>query len=335
VASALQRYAYGQARVRARLARLLTRQQLDTLATQPDVASLERELAAAGLGQPALAVLAAIDDLAAMLDGPPREVVRAYRGRFECENLKLLLRARERSIAWAEVEPLLLPVGRLGPGRPAQDLLEAASLADAVARLEATPFGDALRRQIRAAGAQSREPERFGLELIAEREAYESIWRAVSGLDAGDRRAAIGVVGVELDAANLVRTLRMRQAHGLAPEEVLAYAIHGGLHLDARRRAALAHEPVESWASHLAGTPYAAALEATGATPALEHELHRIRARAAERALHGSPFHLGLMLAYLTLVELQAADLQRLLEGARLRRPDSWARAGLVGARGR
>jgi vacuolar-type H+-ATPase subunit C/Vma6 len=335
VTSPLRRYAYGQARVRARLARLLTRQQLDALAAYPDFASLSRELGAAGPTQPALAVLAAVDDLAAMVGGPPRAVLLAYRGRFECENLKLLLRALERGMTWAEVEPMLLPAGRLGPGRRAEELLEAGSVADAVARLDPLPFGDALRRQVRAAGAQSRAPERFRLELVAEREAYEAIWRAVAALDPGDRRAASALVGVELDAANLVRALRMRRAQGLSAEEVLAYAIHGGLHLDARRRAVLAHEPVESWAAHLEGTPYAAALAEAGPTPALEPALRRVRARAAGRALRGAPFHLGFLLAYLTLVELEGADLQRMLEGVRLARPDAWVRAGLVGARGR
>jgi len=335
VASRLRRYAYAQARIRGELARLLSRPQLETLAAYPDPGALERELAAAGLAPPSFGALAAIERAARHLDGPPREVVRALGRRFECENLKLLLRAVERGVPWREVEPLLLPIGRLGPGRHAQDLLEAGSLADAVARLEPTPFGDALRRQLRPSGASPSVPERLRLELAAEREAWESIARAIDALDAGDRVAALAVAGVEMDAANLVRALRMRRTPGLLPEEVLAYLIRGGLHLDARARAVLAFEPVESWPAELAATPYAAALAAAGSAPALELELRRVRARAALRALRGEPFHLGFVLGALALVELQGADVQRILEGRRLRRPDAWTRAGLVGARTR
>jgi len=333
MASTLGRYAYAQARVRARLARLLSHHQLETLAAYPDARALARELAAAGFERPQEAVLAAIEQVAPMLDGPPRDVVRAYATRFECENLCVLLRALESRAAWSEVEPLLLSVGRLGQERIATEVLEAASMVDAIARLDARPFGDALRRQVRAFGAEARAPERFRLELVAERVAYESIWQAVAALDPADRRAAERVIGVELDAANLVRALRMRRTHGLGPEEVLGYAIRGGLYLDARLRSVLAHEPIESWPSHLASTPYAGALAAADATPALELGLRRVRARAAERAVRGSPFHLGLVLAYLTFVELQAADLQRIAEGARLARGEAWVRAGLVGAR--
>lgn len=334
MASALARYAYGQARVRARLARLLPRQQLDTLAGHPDESSLRAELASLGFERPSDGVTAAVADLETMLEGAARDVVLAYRARFECENLKLLLRAIERGLPWAEVEPLLA-AGTLGPGRRAEELLGSSSVAEAVARLDRAPFGDALRRQVRAAAVRSRPPERFRLELVAEREAYEGIWRAVGALDAADRRAATRVVGVELDAANLVRALRMRLYHGLGPEEVLVYAIRGGLHLDDRKRAVLAHEPIESWAAQLASTPYGAALAAAGATPRLEHELRRVRARAAERALSGSPFQIGLMLGYLVLVEIQAGDLQRILEGIRLRRSEEWLRAGLASTRER
>jgi len=335
VASALRRYAYAQARVRARLSRLLTRQQLDTLAVYPDASSLRRELDALGWGQPAAAVLQAFAEALGMLEGGPREVVAAYRARYECENLGVLLRALERGLPYAEVAALLLPVGALGPGRRAEELLEASSLADAVSRLDPAPFGDALRRQVRAAGARGQSLDRFRLELVAEREVYEAVWGRIQALDPRDRRSAAAVLGVKLDCVNLVRAARLRLHHRLSPEEVLAYAIRGGLHLDAARRAVLAHEPIESWPALLASTPYGVALSSADASQRLEPELGRTLALAAGRALCGSPFQIGLVLAHLVLVELQAGDLQRLVEGKRLRRPEDWLRSGLVTRRDR
>ena len=188
--SALRRYAYTQARVRARLSQLLTRQQLETLAAYPDASSLQRELDALGWGQPAAAVLHAFSEVLAMVEGGPREVVAAYRTRYECENLGVLLRALERGIPYVEVAALLLPVGALGPGRRAEELLEASSLADAVSQLDPAPFGDALRRHVRAAGARAQSVDRFRLELVAEREVYETVWNQTQTLDPGDRRSA-------------------------------------------------------------------------------------------------------------------------------------------------
>jgi len=331
--SPVRRYAYAQARVRAWLSRLLTRQQLDTLAAYPDESSLHRELLELGWVQPTAAVLAAFEDVLWMLEGEPRAVVAAYRVRYECENLGILLRALERRRSYDEVAPQLLAVGALGPGRRAEDLLQSATLADAVARLDSSPFGDALRRQVRAAAARAQPLDRFRLELVAERDTYEAVWSAVQALEGADRSSAAAVLGVELDCVNLVRAARLRCHHGMSPEEVLAFAIRGGLHLDATRRAVLAHEPVETWAAQLASTPYGVALAAAD-SPLLELELRRIRAHIAERALSGSPFRIGLVLAYLVLLEIQAADLQRLIEGRRLGRPEAWLRAGLATRRG-
>ena len=335
MASALRRYAYAQARVRARLSRRLTREQLDSLAAAPDASVLQRELVALGWAQPVLAVLAAFEDVLRMLEGAPRAVVAAYRARYECENLGVLLRAFEKGLAYADVAPLLLPVGALGPGRRAEELLEASTLADGVARLDPSPFGDVLRRQVCAAGARGQPVDRFHLELVAERNVYEAAWRSIDALADRDRRSAAAVLGVELDCVNLIRSARLRQRHGKSPEEVLAYSIRGGLYLDAARRAVLAYEPVESWAAQLAATPYGAALAAAGGSPRLELELGRVRAQSAERALSSSPFAIGLVLAHLVLVEIQATDLQRLVEGKRLGLPESWLRAGLVSGRRR
>jgi vacuolar-type H+-ATPase subunit C/Vma6 len=197
-----------------------------------------------------------------------------------------------------------------------------------VARLDPEPFGALLRRHAQAAGAAG--AERFRLEAAAERAVWEGIWDAVQALDPPDRRAAARLVGARLDVANLLRALRLRAQHGLGPEEVIAYAIRGGS-FGPEERAVLAHEPVESWAARLAGTPYARALEEVERPWRIERELARLVVREAQRALVGSPFSIGVVLAWLVLLESQADDVRRLLQGRRLRRDEAWIRAGLVG----
>jgi vacuolar-type H+-ATPase subunit C/Vma6 len=329
MSAGLRRYAYAQARLRARTARLLTRTQLELLAAHPTEAALERELDALGHPEQPARLLAAYAEVAAMLEGTPREVVLRLGGPLQAENLAVLLRTREQGLAYEAIEDLLLPAGELGPGPGARAFLEAPSLAEAVERLAPEPFGDALRRQV--AAARGEEPERLRLESVAVREAFEAIWRAARRLDASDRAAATRVLGTKLDAVNLLRALRGRRHHGLAPEEVLALAIRAGQHLGPRERAVLAHEPPEDWARHLAATPYAAALErCAGSASALEPALARVVARAALRELVAPPFSIGLVLAYCTLLAAQSADLRRVAEGVRLRRGAAWIGTGLV-----
>jgi len=328
---AVQRYAYTQARIRARLARLVTRHQLDELAASSPEAA-HQELARLGWEDPDAATLGAFAQVLEMLEGNPREVVVRYRARYECENLKILLRAVQRGAAWAEVAPLLHRVGALGPGPVAEEILAAPSLAEAVGRLDPHPFGRALRRPLE--GVHAPAPDRVRLEALAEREVYEASWSALEALDATDRSRAVPLLGVKLDCVNLLRALRLRRAHGFAAEEVVAYAIRGGRHLGARERAVLAHEPIESWASQLAATPYGPALASAGAPWKLEWELARVLEAAARCELARSPFSLGLVLAYLILLELLAADARRVAEGKRLGRAASWVHAGLVTGRG-
>jgi len=329
LASALRRYAYAQARVRARLARLLAPAQIETLAAVADSGALERELAALGWDDPDAVVLGAWADAYAWLEGPPQRVIARERARFELENLKLLLRAVERAWPYAEVAPLLLPVGALGPGPAAEDVAAAPSLAEAVARLDREPFGELLRRHLAPAGTAG-ATLRFRLEAAAERAVWEAIAAAVDALDPADRRAVSRLLATRLDVANLLRALRLRVQHRLAPEEVIAYAIRGGS-FGPEARAVLAHEPVESWSARFAATPYGRALADLERPWRTEQALARIVVREAQRTLNGPPFSIGVVLAWLVLLESQADDVRRVLEGRRLRRDEAWIRAGLIG----
>jgi len=328
MASALRRYAFAQARVRARLARRIGRRALEGLAAAPDDAGVLRELEARGSPERAESVKRAFDEAVAMLAAGPAEVVARYRDRHEWENVAVLLRAAERGRPADEVLPLLRPVGELGTTPAGRAVAEAGSLALALARLPAEPYGDLLRRV--AAAAPRGAPDRFRLELVAEREAWERIWRAVAALGPGERPSAERVVGTKLDCVQLLRFLRLRTEQGLAPPELLALAIRAGHRIGRRERALLAHEPPAEWPRGLAHTPYADALEAFDDPTAVEAALSRVVLAAAKRELAGSPFRIGLVLAYLVLLEIQAGDLGRVLEGRRLGRSSEWICSGLV-----
>jgi vacuolar-type H+-ATPase subunit C/Vma6 len=327
MATALREYAFAQARVRARLGRLASRRALETLAAVPDQEGVLRELEARGRPDLGESVIRAFDDVLAMLAAAPGEVVARYRDRHEWENVAVLLRGAERGLPASEVLPLLQPVGVLGTTPVGRAVAEAGSLAEAVARLPAQPYGELLRRV--AAAAPRGAVERFRLEAVAEREAWERIW-AVASLGAARRRSAARVIGTKLDCVSLLRFLRLRTEHGLGPEEILALAIRAGHRLGRRERALLAHQPPSEWSSRLARTPYARALEPWGDAAAVEAGLSRVVRAAARRELAGSPFRIGLFLAYLVLLELQASDLRRVLEGRRLGRSAEWVCSGFV-----
>jgi hypothetical protein len=97
----------------------------------------------------------------------------------------------------------------------------------------------------------------------------------------------------------------------------------------ALRSARVAHE--DRRCGRRARAPFAQALAAWADPPAVERELARAVARIARAELAGTPFRIGLLLAYLVLLEIQTADVRRVVEGMRLDRPREWILAGLCG----
>jgi vacuolar-type H+-ATPase subunit C/Vma6 len=326
LSSPLRQYAYAQARIRARLPLLPGHARLEELASLRDAATLERELAEAGWSDPAARVQAGFTRVLRILDGEPRALVARYRDRYVCENLKVLLRARERGLRDDAVASLLHPIGVLVPGRGAEELLSAPSLAEAFEHFEPEPLGRVLRRHVRTASAGGL---RLRLELVAERTVYEALWQQIEPLSRPDRVSARRILGVKLDAVNLVRAARLRLEHGLPPEEILGYAIRGGS-FAARERSVLAHEPPDAWAGLLSHTPWAPALAQGVASDTLAREVSRRLEQEARRSLRSSPFCIGFFLGYLLLLELLAQDVRRLVAGRRFSRPPEWVRAGLV-----
>jgi vacuolar-type H+-ATPase subunit C/Vma6 len=329
MATALRDYAFAQSRVRGRLGRLAGRRTLEALAAAPDEAAVVRELEARGRPDRRESVRRAFGAVLAWLPEASRELVARYRDRHEWENVAVLLRGAERGLPAAERLSLLQPVGALGTTPAGRWVAEAPSLAEAVARLPAQPYGEPLRRVLAAAPRGA--VDRFRLEAVAEREAWERIGRAIEALrPAAERRSAARVLGTRLDAVSLLRFLRLRTEHALAPQELLALAIRAGHRIGRPERALLAHAPPSEWSERLAHTPYASALEAWDDAAAVEAGLNCVVRAAARRELAGPPFRIGLVLAYLVLLELEAADLRRALEGRRLGRSAGWICAGLV-----
>lgn len=318
MSGALRRYAALQARVRAWSAALLDRRHLEMLAGYPDAEALERELAALGWGERSAPLRRAFERILKALEGPPHTLVALYRRRYEVESLKALLRAAELGLPFEAARAHLARAGAWPEETEARALLEAPSLAAAVERLAPEPFGEALRRHLRAHGRDA--ASRLHLECVAERDVWDAVWAAVERLDRGDRPGARALLGAKLDAVKLVRALRLRERE-LTPEERDLLLPRGGAHLAApRAHAALAREAPERWPAHLERTPYARPFAEAEDPAALERRLEETVARAARRALAGPPFRIALPLGYLLLLEVQASAIEQVAAARRFGR---------------
>jgi vacuolar-type H+-ATPase subunit C/Vma6 len=329
MATDLVRYAAGNARSRALLARLLGRSGLEALYTYPSSATLVEALqrtpyadVLTGSDHPDLQLtgrLTAIGrTLLAWLAGAERNFIHEYLLRYEVENLEIVIRMVHAQLAWERIAPALVPLGEMAT-IDARELARAPDVPALVSRLAGSRYGAA------AYSALHRLPQAgpFALEVAVELDYYDRLWGATALLRAGDVPRARQLLGGLYDILNLGWIARYRDVWALSPEEILNYTLRQGqgVTLDVRRR--LAEDRSGGWQHALAQTPYAdygVAIETQG-FDAVSPLLWRRLAMQVQNGLSGYPFHIGVPLGLLILQEIEIRDLRVLLAAKQLEVP--------------
>jgi len=269
----------------------------------------------------------------ALTNGAIRDLLQELWRRFELDNLKTLLRrlAGGRAI-WAEelLIPLresVLPIPQL---QGAGDLQTAADLLSDT--IYGPPLASALERY-------EREKTLFPVEVALDLSYWRRVWTAVEGLRGEDRKWAERLVGSRLDMVNITWAFRYRIYYHLSEEEIINYTLPYGYRSDDRVLRAIARgASVQEVISMVWGedVPEFAGLATEGVREplqAFEVALARYLCRLSREAFIGYPFHLGVLLGYLTLKEWEAHDLMALAEAKAAGLPPGEIEAYLVSFR--
>lgn len=241
--------------------------------------------------------------------GAPRRLLTAYGRRFELANLKTLLRARYHGLPAERCEAVLVPLPHTALRW--QALLEAPSVEAVAELLAGTPYA----RPILTVLEQQGEAPPFPFEVALDLAYFQALVRQTLRLSGTDGRRARRFLGEWIAAENLAWAFRYRRLAGLTPEETVNYTLHRafGAGLDAVRRVAIG-ATVADEAARL-GYTIDPALPEEEALAALERAASRRRADAAARLFGRAVFDLGVVLALLTLREVEVLDLVTLVEG--------------------
>ncbi|HSP96578.1 MAG TPA: V-type ATPase subunit [Candidatus Dormibacteraeota bacterium] len=321
MAGELRRYAAANARVRTLLAGLLGRAGLETLYGYPTVEALLDALArtpyAPLAGAASVSERGLLDRLAAVgravlatLADPERAFLHQLLLRHEVDNLKIVIRAVHRRLAWEEITSRLAPLPGIATVDP-QRLATARDLRELADLLADSPYGRALRAAIAAVDRVGS----FAAEIAIELDYYERLWAAVDTLQTADAARARALLGVVFDLLNLSWIARYRDALGLSPEEILNYTLRQGRWITTDLRRELAENPRTPWAAALARTPYGellAGADVRGFDAAVAR-LWRYLARQVQRMLASYPFHIGVPLGFVLVQEIEIRDLRVLL----------------------
>ena len=332
-------YAAISARVRAMSSDLLTAQDMVRLSESPDFLSLFNSLKNTAYGpyleglkdkdvNPRRVITQIKRKLAGsyysviqMTPVETRPLVKQLYRYFEIGNLKAVLRGivtvstwNTESGLWDRVREVLFP---LGPASvlPAQAMVESGSVATAVDLLQGTPYEETLSFAMKRYSA---EQNLFPLEVALDLSYWRRLWAEAKKLTGPDREHGVKIIGALLDMNNLMWAIRYRVYHKLSEEEVINYTLPFGYRVqDSDIRAIAAGADIASIITRIyPGIPDVNALleNPQAGLPKLEILLKRQLMKQCQAAFVGSPFHIGIPLAFLVMSDLEVQDLIVLLE---------------------
>ena len=232
----------------------------------------------------------------------------------EVDNLKAILRGLQIGQTWDQVRYLLFPCPSHS-SFSSQVVSETASIEAAVDLLKGTPYYSTLSH---AMERYTSEKSLFPLEVALDLDYWRKLWQEVNGLSGEDRRVALKICGTSLDHINLLWALRYRVFHGLSEEEIINYTLPFGMKvhdIDIQEIASGANilQVVNRIYPDVPSLAEMMRDPAEGLS-AFELALQRDLIEVCKNTFTGNPFHLGIPLAYLTLLEMEIQDLIVLIE---------------------
>ncbi|HUH97565.1 MAG TPA: V-type ATPase subunit [Anaerolineales bacterium] len=332
-------YAAISSRVRAMYADLLTPQDVLRLSDSPDFSSLIGSLKNTVYGAyldslkdkdvaPRRVILQIKRKLAdsyysviQMTPVETRPLVKQLYRYFELGNLKAVLRGlvtvsgwNTETALWDRVREVLFP---LGPNSvlPAQAMIESGSVPSAVDLLRGTPYEEAVSFAMKRYSA---EQNLFPLEVALDLSYWRRLWSEAEKLTGQDRQHGVKIIGSLLDMNNLMWAIRYHVYHKLSEEEVINYTLPFGYRVhDSDIRAVAAGADIAPIITRIypqISDANSLLEEAQAGLPKLEFELKRQILGQCAAAFVGSPFHIGIPLAFLVMSDLEVQDLIVLIE---------------------
>lgn len=327
MASPLSKYAFINAKLRARISKILPDELFGQLAKAPSLeaalallregpfASLEQIYA--GTGDLKLAELELLKEEIELYRGirkhlhlGSKPLVDALLAHFEIENLKNAIRiyfdrkirkrAVDTSVHYVLYDPIIHSI-------PIDIVLNAESFDEIAGVCGGTPYGRIISKYSHVVES---EGSLFRMEVAFDHDYYDNLLRAIGRLDRRDRDVAMRLVGVEIDLQNIGWIIRLRKFYDLPLEAVLTTIIPGGFNLNkatveelyrAQNVASVLQGFVEGKYPGLSVLLSSPASDSTSRLMLIRRILDEIRRHEVQRILAGYPFTVGIILAYFLL----------------------------------
>lgn len=327
MAGSLSKYAFINAKLRARISQIQPRDLFSQMAHAPSIdaalallrdtpfASLEETYAKTG--DLRLAELELLKDEIELYRGlrhylHPNSLglVEALLTQFEVDNVKNAIRVffdrvvRKRSVdasmSYILYDPIIHTL-------PMDIIVNAGNLEEIAGLCAGSPYGRIIQKH--SITVES-EGSLFNLEIGLDHYYYDNLMQAVSRLDRRDQAVALRLIGVEIDLQNISWIIRFKQYFDLPLETVLKTLIPGGLNLNRALIDELykAQSVTSVLQTFLTGRyPGLSALLSSPSSDSgarlqlIGRILEEIKQQEVKRIMSGYPFNVGIILAYFVL----------------------------------
>jgi V/A-type H+/Na+-transporting ATPase subunit C len=355
VTSPLRKYSFINAKLRARLSKMVSEPIFDQMiaahnvseavgilhntdySTLHDVYSKTGDLKLAEL-ELFKKEIALYTEIQRQVDKKTGDYIQALTLRFEIENLKNTLRlvfdriVRERDIQDSIHYVLYTPIVN---DLKIEKIIHANGIEDIVRLLKKTPYAVILNRHWPTV---IEDRSMFSVEVALDQHFYNHLVASAKLLDGRDREQARRLVGVEIDLENINWIMRFKNFYSLPVEKVMTSVIPNGYNLKPRHIEDFysAHSVVPMLQKILNSNYPGLSTLALNEGPELsarllliQNVLEQIMRYEARRILGGYPFTIGIMLAYFILKTFEMDKIKAILNAKQFGIPQDRIR-GLI-----
>ncbi len=339
MASPLSKYSFINAKLRARISKILPDDVFDELVKASSLeaalallrdttfAGLERTYSTTGdLKQAELELLKSEIELyrniRQYLHRNSLELVDALLSQFEIDNLKNAIRIyfdrkiRKRS---GDTGIHYILYDRIIHDIPVDVIVNAEGFDEIAGACEGTPYSQIVRKYSHTVES---EGSLFRMEIAFDHFYYQNLLASINKLDSKDRTIAMRLAGVEIDLQNINWIIRFKDFYDLPLEAVLAAIVPGGFNLDtaimaelygAQNVTSVLQGFVKSKYPGLSALLSSHTSDSTSRLLLIRRILEEIMKHEVQRILAGYPFTIGIILSYFVLKRNELKKIRTIL----------------------
>ncbi|CAB3287158.1 V-type ATP synthase subunit C [Methanocaldococcus lauensis] len=328
-------YAYVNARIRSKEAKLLDNTKLNELIESGSLEEMIGILEDTDYGQYISEVLNELKDPIAVekaLDmyladlynlifnispESAKNILKVFSKKFDIKNIKTLIRAKYYGLNAEETYSLLIPLGNI-PIEKLKELSEAKTVEEVVRGLDGTEYFKVLQEEL---SNYEQTSSITGLELALDRY-YLNELRKVMMIEGKEEDLFREFIGTLIDVENL-KVILKGKADGLSADELSKYVSLSGYELpEWKLKDLMSAEGIEGILSGLEGTSYANVLseymeefEKTKSVFTFEKALDRFILEKGKKLSVRKPFGVGPIIGLIVSKELEVKNLKAIIKG--------------------